>query len=224
MIPGLASLLVKRGAAVPAVTGITQVQKKVYLSITNPPSHAITLDSTPVNGNILIVGVVSDTVVSPLPPTGYTTVQSAVDFTGTYLFWKVSDGTESTITIALSTNASCNIAVMEYSGITTLDKSASATGQGTTTIGTGTTATTTAENELIVSLAGLSNGGTTPPTVTSWNNSMVSQLNGLCSGVGTPIDIDMAVKIVAATGTFTATATLSVAGSADNSGIIATFK
>lgn len=221
MIPGLASLLIKRNGK---VQGINQVQKKVYLSVTNPPSHNITLDSIPNAGNILIIGVVSDTTVSPLPPTGYTTVASAVDFSGTYMFWKVSNGTESTITIALSTNASCCISVLEYTGLTTLDVATSATGQGTATVGTGTTATTTAANELIVSLAGLSNGGTTPPTVTSWNNSMVSQLSGQSSGIGTPVNIDMAVKTVSATATFTATATLSVAGSADNSGIIATFK
>lgn len=224
MLQGIPGLMISR-PAVPVIAGITQVQVAQYASTTNPATHTIGATqgwAAPVAGNVLIMAVVCDSTVST--PAGWTLGNSAVDFSGTYIFWKVSAGTETSISLTAGGAASMCIGLMEYDNLTTIDKTANAIGQGTTTVGTGTTAATTAADELIVVVAGVSNGGTTPPTVSSWNNSLVSQVSVQASGVGVPITLDLAVKIVAATGTQSGTATLSATGTAHNSGIICTFK
>lgn len=222
-VPGILMAKKSTGAA------IALVQTAVYLSSSNPSSHTINSGNgwaAPVAGHVIILCIVSDTTINDasLTGAGWTQVNNAVDNSGTYMYWKVSAGTETSVTVNLTGGASCNLALAEVSGVTTLDKTAAATGQGTTTIGTGTTAATTAANELIMALAGIAPGGAAPPTVSSWNNSFVSQESGTNTGVGIGIGIDMATKIVSATGAQTATATLTGTAGSHNSGIIATFK
>lgn len=201
---------------------ITQVQTKVFNSTTNATSNSITFTSAPVTGDLMILTVVSGSTISGTP-SGWTVVNSAVGNTGTYMYWKIAGASESaTLTITLSSADACILFAMEYSGVTTLDKTAEATGGGvTTTIGTGTTAATTTANELIVALAGV--GGFAAATnISSWSNSIVNQLTGNVSAVN--MSAFMGVKTVSATGTQTATATLNGNGTGNDSGIIATFK
>lgn len=211
------------GAQVPAAAGIAIVQVKAYGSTTNVNSHSITLDAAPTSGNVLVLCAAADTTSSGAPA-GWTLLNSAVDFAGCYMYWKVSNGTETTITLGLSGIGSCCLGVLEISTVTTSDKSAAATAQGTTTVNTGVTAATTAAAEIAIAMAGISNGGTAVPSVSSWNNSFITRLSAATSGVGVPIKLDVATLILSATGTQTATATLASAGSSNNCGIIGTFK
>lgn len=222
MIQGIPSIM-GAGAQLAAAAVIAIVQSKSYGSTSQLTSHSITLNSAPTSGNVLVLCVAADTTSSGAPA-GWTLVTSSVDFAGCYMYWKVSNGTETTITQALAGTASCCLIVLEISVATTVDKSASTTGQGTTTISTGTTAATTAANEIAVAVAGISSGGPAVPSVSSWNNSFITVISAATSGVGIPIKLDVATKILSVTGTQTATATLASAGSSNNSGIIGTFK
>lgn len=206
-------------------------QSKTYGSIASATSHSITLDAAPSSGNLLVLCVVSDTTVTGTP-SGWSVVTSAVDFTGTYMYYKIAGVSESaTISVGLSSSDCCALVVLEYSGntATPLDKTASAIAQSSP-CSTGTTTTTTQASEFLVALVGLSNAtGTTPtspPTVASWSNSFVSQANVSTSGTNPNVTAGVATLNVSATGTYSSAATLSglQAGQAHNSGIIGTFK
>jgi hypothetical protein len=221
MLQGIAALMVAQGQ----VSTIIPVQKKAYASTVDTLStHSIVPNSTPTTGNLLILCVVSDTTITGTP-SGWSVVNSAVFTTGTYMYWKVSAGNETTISVTISTTDSCCLGFLEYSGLSTLDKTNSAEGS-LSSIPTGTTATTTAANELIVTLAGISSGsaGTAPTTVSSWSNGQVTTLSASSTGASDPnIGMDIAVQIVSVTGAYTSTAT-TVANSTNPSGIIGTFK
>ena len=221
MQPGFLGVIVSQVGTPP---GIVQIQRAVYGSTTQLVSHSVTLGSTPVAGHVLILMVVADITVSGTPP-GYTLVTSAVDFTGTYMYWKISDGGDAGALVNLSATKSCCLAMYEYSGITTVDVNDANTAQGTASVVCGPTSTTTATNELVVALIGLSQGNSsTQPTVTSWTNSFVTDVNDPNTGIGTIMRLVTGIKIVSVTGAQSTTATLSAAGSANNSSIIATFK
>lgn len=205
---------------------LSLVQSKSYGSTASAASHNVVLDAAPTASNLLVLAVVSDTTTSGTPSL-WSVANSAIDFTGTYLYYKVAGAGESaTISVSLSASDSCVLMAFEYSGnaATPLDKSASAVGQGTVTCGTGTTASTTQADELLFALNGLSNGDNTPPTVTAWSNSFVQQANAASTGSTANIRCVVATRAVLATGTYTTSGTLSGSTSAHNSGIIATFK
>lgn len=134
--------------------------------------------ATPTSGNLIVVSANSDATVST--PTGYTAGPSVVDGNGAYLFWKVSDGTESTVTVTPGSAANTAMTACEYSGnaASPLDVSNSSTisgSAGTTT--TSVSVTTTAANALVIAVAlihsGLSGTAATSP---SWTNSFVNQV------------------------------------------------
>lgn len=209
------------------LSGITQRQKKFATSgvTSNTTSLIVTPDATPISGNLLVLIVVSNNTVTT--PSGWTLAKSAIDNTGSYVFYKISAGTESSITVTQPSDFG-TIAVMEYSGLTNvLDKTASAIGQGGSgTISTGTTAATTTANELIITVAGISQTNPGSITVTGWSNSLVSQGNAEATNnsSSTKVRMEVAAKVVSSTGTQTSTATLSATGGANDSGIIVTFK
>lgn len=207
------------------IGSIAKVQSNVYASTASSNTHPITLTDIPYAGSVLILCISADaTIVAPI---GWSLVEASVANTGTYIYWKIAGVSEPTtvvITLSSAVSTSCALAILEYTGISTLDKSANnaANGAGATSINTNTTAATTTANELVIVLGGWDSSPTFP-TVSSWNNNFVTILNSASSGSVTNIGINVAIKIVYVIGTFSGTATLSSA--TDNpSGIIATFK
>jgi hypothetical protein len=216
MLQSIPSLMIGRKPSI-----IHQVQKKTSPSSGNSANPSITLNKAPTSGNYLICCIVSDTTLASFA--GWNQIKAAVDNTGTYMYYKVSNGTETTISPTLSSSDSCCLEVFEYSGLLFgLDQSASATGQGAgSAINTGTTGTVTATRELIIVLAG---SGVPAVDVLSWNNGI--NIEDDIISTGSTVNIRLSTgSLISSTlsGTQTATATLNGIGSND-SGIIATFK
>lgn len=197
----------------------TLVQSKSYTG-TAAASHDIVLDSGPIQGNLLVLCVVSDATVTT--PSGWDVVNSAVSDTGTYMYTKDAGASESaTITVSPTSSASLAMAVLEYSGMTaaSLDKTAAAT--NTQPVSTGTTATTAQADEVLVGIVGVNQSASR--TISSWSNSFV-QLYSVATGSGAShVRLGVALLTVAGTGTYETAATLSGA-QANCSGIIGTFK
>jgi hypothetical protein len=170
---------------------ITAVQRKA--KGTNGASVAIGSGdgwATPTAGSLLVVTANSDaTVTITNIGTAWTAGPSVVDGNGAYLWWKISEGTESTITCTPSVSDTIAITACEYSGNqpTPFDASNSSTiagSVGTTT--TSTSVTTAADGDLVIAAAcihfGASGGGTA--TSPSWTNSFANQLTATSGGTG----------------------------------------
>lgn len=199
---------------------IVQVQKTVIASTTNSATPSVSFGVAPTSGHLLILAVVSDTTIASTP-VGWTVVSSQVSSTGTYMYSKTSDGSETTVNLTLANSDSYCLAIMEYSGVSTLDQTAGNATQGAASpMTSGATATTTAANELLVGLSGISAFVTA--ATTTWNNSFVSQ--GSVAATGANVKLDIAVLTVSSTGAYTASVNINPTASANNSMIIATFK
>jgi hypothetical protein len=145
--------------------------------------------ATPTAGNLLVVSANGDfTTTAPSGSGTWTAGPSIIDGNGVYTYYKVSDGTESTITVALTSGTfHFTITACEYSGLTAtpFDTSNSSTVSGTN--GTSTSAvsvTTTAAADLIVSFALLHGASSSVPTGPSWSNSVVNGLSADSSSSG----------------------------------------
>lgn len=214
------------GKAGPLPPGISIVQKASYGSTTQSTTHTIGATQgwvTPTSGNLLLLYVVGDATTTGAPA-GWTLVTSGVDFTGTYIYRKISAGTETSVTVTLSGTNACCLALHEIDGVTTQDKVDNNIGQGTASVTCGPTTATAVAVEFAVALVGLSQGNTTvQPTVTAWSNGYTQDITQANSGIGILMRLIVSYKILSVTGTQTTVATLSAAGSANNSGCLATF-
>lgn len=201
-----------------------QVQKKSYASTAAAASHNIVLDAAPTQGNLLLMVVVSDATVNT--PSGWSLGATAVNYTGTYVYYKIAGSGESaTITVTPTSSAHTCISALEYSGMaatTPLDKTATSLTTPVSVISTGTTATTVQADELLIALVGISSSGTMR-NISSWSNSFTQEHNVIATGSGTLVRIGTATRVVSATGAYTSSATLD-GSTAGPSGIIATFK
>lgn len=199
------------------------VQSKQYVSSSSLATHSITMDAVPTVGNLQILAVVGDSTATI--PSGWSVGTSAVDFVGLYIWYRVVPGSPSaTTSVTLGGTTSCWMAALEYSNMVTpaLDKTASnSPGGSPTSIATGTTAATTQADELLIAVAGLSHADVI--TVTGWSNSFVQLHGGNTTVSAVNIHGAIATRTVAATATYTTTATLSAA-SGNPSAAIATFK
>jgi len=215
------------GAKAYGVSIPTQVQKKTYASSSSSTTHNVVFDAAPINGNLLILTVVSNTTATT--PSGWTLAASAIDRTGTYVYYKTAGASESaTVAITISASDSCLLTAFEYSGMAAssqLDKTATAVDEGVgDVINTGTTATTAQASELLIAVVGLSAPGQPTSNVTGWNNSFVTE-STLHSSGSADVASGTASKIVSATGAYSAQAAFINPGAELNqSGIIATFK
>lgn len=211
------------GKGAHSATGITQVQTKQYSSTSSSTTHVLTWNSTPTSGNLLVITVATDAAMTS-PPSGWTTNVSVADFVGSYIISKISAGTESSVTVTINASDSCALAGFEYSGIATgIDKTASANFQGGSGfIGCGTTATTTAANELLIAFV---SSNQTARSVSSWDNSF-TQLGSKGQTTGSAANVwnTSAYRVVSSTGAFTTNATLDANSGSHDNGMIATFK
>lgn len=206
---------------------ITLVQKKGAQSGSAVASLNVVLDAPPTAGNLLVACCNSDATVST--PSGFTLAVSAVGGQGLYIFYRVAQaGDSATVTFAPSVSDSVAAGVIEYSGIVSsspLDQTASnTTGGNPTSIATGTTGTTAQASELVVVVVGPHAGNNHPWVLSSWSAGYTSQieepegLNGAASSA-----CHIGDRVVAATGTYSATGTWSPSSS-DAGAAIATFK
>ena len=144
--------------------------------------------------------------------TGWTLGASVVDFNDTKQWWKVAGASEpTTVTIGLSASDSCEVVLLEYSGLVTptpIDKTATAT-SGTAVCASGTTATLAQSDELAIAVFGRQGTGLTA----TYTNSFVSEGSQTGSG-GVPTSINVASLATASTAAVSTTATLS-SGSGD---------
>lgn len=200
---------------------ITQVQKTVIASTTNSATPSVSFGSAPTSGNLIILALVSDTTIASTP-SGWSVANSQVNATGTYLYYKISNGTETTIGVTLSNSDSYCLAILEYSGLAgALDQTTGSAAQGATSpMTSGATATTTTAKELLVGLSGIS--AFVSAVTTTWNNSFSSQ--GSVAATGANVKLDIAVLSVSSTGAYTASVNISPTAVATSSMIIATFK
>ena len=199
-----------------------QVQKKSKASTASATSHNIVLDASPTQGNLLIVCAVADDYINT--PSGWSLAASANDWTGTSLFYKIAGSGESaTITVTIPSSTSMDLAAFEYSGMAAsspLDRTATAVAQSDP-VSTGTTTTTAQANELLVALVGLSR---TTAVIASWSNSFVQEYDLESTGSSINVELGVALRTVAATGTYSSAADLTSYQNDHSSGLIATFK
>lgn len=214
---------------------IAQVQRKSAASTSDSTSHSITFDSAPTQGNLLVVVYSSDGGGAAGPNGGWTPVTGtdgvlSADFTAVICWYKIAGASESS-TISFTFASASNLAVTayEYSGIAAsspVDKVAgNSPGSSTGTCATGTTATTTQADELLIAGVGQTTaGGGTLRTIASWNNSFTAELHIASTGSPVNTSISVASRIVSATGTYSSTATFSGGNSNHPSAGIVTFK
>lgn len=133
--------------------------------------------STPTSGNLLVASANSDSTVTM---SGWTPGPSVIDGNGAYVFYKISAGTESTITATPSGSADIVLTACEYSGNTATpfdvsNTSTIASSSGTVT--TSTSVTTTANADLIIAVAALHSLPGAVPSGVSWTNSFTNVLS-----------------------------------------------
>lgn len=186
-------------------------------------SVSATYASTPTAGNTLIAVVGdSDGAGQATAISGWTAVTPRGAASGSNevtIFFKAATGSESkTVTATTSAAITSNIAIYEYNGLalsSVLDKSTAGGGIGSPQ-STGTTATTTVANELII-VAGFTTGAVA--TFTSWSNGFA--LRNAVSN--TTFDLFTGDQIVSAKSAYSSSLAVS-GGISFMSTVIATFK
>lgn len=211
------ALLRRRG--VEAKRRIAQIQKKVGDVALAATSQGRTFDQATVAGNTLIAVITSqsaNSLAQITSPSGFSTHTEFRRGTAEAIriAYKVSDGTETTLTASFTNSANVGLQVFEYQGLhsSPVDQGTSATIPTTdTTVTAGPTGTTTVPTELVI--AGLVlNGAIT--------NMAVS--DGFTLETATNTRPSVASKILGATGTPQTTFTWTT--SRVGAGAIATFK
>lgn len=192
---------------------VALVQKKGGASGGAVASLNVTLDAPPTAGNLMVAVVNSDATIAT--PSGFTLAISAVSGQGLYIFYRVVVGGDSaTVTFTPDHSTAVAAGIIEYSGLTAtpLDKTASNTTGGGSSIATGTTATTSQADELLLAVIGPHNptsGSTFSLTgITAGYTAQVSQ-SGLGANPFNAVGMFAADQIVSATGTQAATGTIS---------------
>lgn len=181
--------------------------------------------ATPSTGNLLVVSANSDALVSI---TGtWTAGPSVIDGNGTYIWYRISDGTESTITCTPSVSDTICITAAEYSGNTASpfdvsNSSTIASSNGTTT--TSVSVTTTAAGDLIIAAACLHSGGTPQPTSPTWTNSFVNQLTAASGGTTSADVVTFYAELVVGAGGSYSTSASWTNGCGDRQELVIAFK
>jgi hypothetical protein len=208
-----------------AASAQTNVQRKTYGSSSTSTNHTVTFDSTPTQNNLLVLRATCDDYATNIS-SGWTQAASALDWTGTYIYYKVAGASEpSSVTLTIGSSTGCAMIADEWSGTapsSPLDKTASAIGQSSP-VSTGTTTTTVQADELAIAVVGLSE---TPAghNVSAWNNSFTENANVATTASGTQVRVVGASRVLSATGAYTTAATITSPANNHSVGAIATFK
>lgn len=150
--------------------------------------------STPTSGNVLVAWYSGDNTCST--PTGFTAGSSVVDNNAVYLFYKASNGTESSVTFTQggSTDGACGL--IEYSGVTASPFDTQVASGASTTNGTSIAAVsvtnTGADGDIHVAVAGLGEtGAASAPASPVWTNSFTN-IQTVTSGTPNTASFSMA--------------------------------
>ena len=155
-----------------------QIQGATASTLTSTGTSVSIKFTLPTPGNTLIVAANSN---DPLnAPPQYTLAETQTGNQYLYLWYKVADGTETSVTVTAPTATCFAIAFAEYCGIgpvIPVDVSASATrGTAGHTQTTGTTTTTATPTELVVCVVGPhSYIAASPPTSPSWSGGVTQR-------------------------------------------------
>lgn len=187
--------------------------------------------ATPTTGNLLVVSANGDfTTTAPTGAGTWTAGPSIIDGNGVYTWYKVSDGTESTITVALTSGTfDFCVTVCEYSGITAspFDASNSSTASG---VGSFTSVsvslTTTAAADLILAFGLFHGAGSSAPTFSSWSNSFVNGLSASSGLVRNQAGYTFVGELIpaGAAGAYSTVLTTATSQSSDRQCIVLAFK
>ena len=207
--------------------GIIQLQKASAASAGEAPSITATYGSAPTQDNLLVlVHHYRDDVTVTLP-VGWTEAVALVNSKSTItIAYRIAGAAEGTgVTVSVSRDKSQTLHIFEYSGIDTtspLDQTASnSCSVPTTSCSSGTTATTSVADELVI--AGFGVNGTSGGWDDTWTNSFTEQSTVESTGsAGERSASSIADRIVTATGTFETTEGWTISLKA--LGAIATFK
>ena len=150
------------------------VQRIQNNETTSGTTQSVTFNSNPKSGNLLILIVSAGFTLALPTSTGGTWTKDVTTVANqeTSIFSKISNGTETTISIQASGGSSlfsCAMIAYEFAGYTTLDKSAVVNAGGNiNTASVGPTATTTASNEIVIGVCefGYTNTDTIPGSST----------------------------------------------------------
>ncbi len=134
------------------------VQSKSNNGTSTPGTPTVTLTSAPIAGHVLVAFIFSGGAETTISISGWNngTAQSNVNVAGR-AFWKVSDGSEQTVTGSLSTARAWSMTVLEYSGVNNttpeLAENSSANSAGTRI--TGTASPASGANGMLVGVRGV---------------------------------------------------------------------
>lgn len=158
---------------------------------------------TPTAGNLLVASGNSDATVT-MTTAGFTAGASVVDGNGTYTWYKLAAGTESTITITPGLAADIVLTVCEYSGVLSVTpdttNSSTISGAGGTTT-TSVSVTTTAAADLLMAFAlvhSLNAGNPPQPTSPTWTNSFVNQVSANSGTTAGPTCVTFVAELLPA--------------------------
>lgn len=157
----------------PTLAAATLVQT-AHNSSTSGTSISTSLTSAAA-GDLLVVICAANASSTITGPSGFSTAINQAGTVSQAIFYKIAAGGETSESCNLSGNNTMAIQAYEYSGVhayTTLDGTASASGNSTT-ISTGTLATTHADDLLLAAAISNTNAG----TIGSWTNSFTSENN-----------------------------------------------
>jgi hypothetical protein len=160
---------------------------------TGTTSAVASYPQAPTKGHLLVAVFAADATdgVETLP-SGWTqaVVGAAPNATAAsaYILYKVAAGDETTVTGTASTSTTCNMFIFEYSGWTAtpaLDKTASAGVTNGVTLASGSTPTTTFDDELVIAAICWQSAAVTSPSFTVGNTrQQVAQAMSVDSIVG----------------------------------------
>jgi hypothetical protein len=205
------------------------IQQKTFAHTYLSPDTSIsaTLDTGATAGNLLITAVSIDKASGTIsPPAGFTLIQKGEGGVASGAFaYKVAAGGETTVTWTYTTSEEGSMWVGEYSGLATsgvLDVSAeneSFLNTTTASISTGTTGSTSQDDEFVIAMFAADSGNSVGAT-RSWTNSFISVAE-VTETSGSPF-LAVARKLLTTTGT--TETTVSHSGSDESYAAIATFK
>jgi hypothetical protein len=183
---------------------------------------------TPTVGNLLIATWNLD--VTMTTPSGWMAGPSIVDDNAPYMFWKISDGTESTVSATFASTNPVTTAC-EYSGASTTPFDVQNSSTVTNTPGSSTTSTgvtTTAAGDLVFAMAGLADFNAAfqaAPTAPSWTNSFVNVLSqNVGPSTAKHLNTYIGELVVGAAGAYSTACSWSTASMEDRHLLVIAFK
>jgi hypothetical protein len=186
-----------RGISFAAAPSAPYIRQSKVLT-TSGTSHAVTLDNATVSGDLLVL--ILDTRADPgtvTPPTDFVSAVASSNTARALIYYKVSDGTETTLTTTTSnslTNPDLWVyAITGFTGTPTLDVTATDSGTGVTTDTVGTVTNNFAPAFAIGTLAGNGTLGSITATLptNSWQEDLGSSGAAMGTGSGKVVAIPL---------------------------------